>query len=153
MAVSGLTALVIRALGLLVGKMVKDDRGMADVADVKTVTGVNTMRRCIATETITLAAQALVETHELDYDVAYVTSRRVGRTLKKMRLQQSRIGKASKRGWVISLDDVIRWANSYGLQPCEITGIDPLPHPTNARNGSNVGNVGQPTTFQWSGEL
>ena len=43
-AVSGLTALVIRALGLLVGKMVKDDRGMADVADVKTVTGVNTMR-------------------------------------------------------------------------------------------------------------
>ena len=85
----------------------------------------------IATDTITAAAQTLIEVQELDYDVSHVTTRRIGRSLKKMRLQQVRVGKSSKRGWYVSLEEVIRWAGSYGLDPREITGIEPPTHPTN----------------------
>ena len=111
------------------------------------------MRHFIATDTITAAAQTLIEVQELDYDVSHVTTRRIDRSLKKMRLQQVRVGKSSKRGWYVSLEEVIRWAGSYGLDPREITGIEPPTHPTNGGNGSNGSNGSQPTPFPWSGTL
>ena len=150
---SDLTALVIRALGMIVGKMAKDEREQAAVSAVSAVAAVKSMRHFIATDTITAAAQTLIEVQELDYDVSHVTTRRIGRSLKKMRLQQVRVGKSGKRGWFVSLEEVIRWAGSYGLDPREITGIEPPTHPTNGSNGSNVSNGSQHATFLWQGEL
>ena len=130
MEMSDLTALVIRALGLVVGKIVKDE--LDDVADVAVYADVAVLsvKRLIATDTITSAAQALIETNELDYDTSQVTTRRVGHVLKKMRFSNGRVSRATKRGWMVSLEDVIRWANSYGLEARAITGIDIRPHYT-----------------------
>jgi len=151
--VSDLTALVIRALGMLMGKMVKDERAEADNAAVSSNAAVYSVNRFIATDTITAAAQVLIEAQELDYDVTHVTTRRVGHVLKKMRLQHGRIGKSSKRGWIVSLNDLIRWAGSYGIDPNEITGIETRPLYKNVGIGTNGGNVGHPTPFPWSGAL
>ena len=41
---------------------------------------------------------------------------------------------------MVSLEDVIRWANSYGLEARASTGIDIRPHYTNGNNGSNGNN-------------
>jgi branched-subunit amino acid ABC-type transport system permease component len=39
-------------------------------------------------------------------------------------LINDRQASGGKRGWKISLDDVIRWASSYGIDPSRITGLN-----------------------------
>ena len=82
----------------------------------------------VFTSLITDAAQRLIEANELDIDATRITSSRVGRVLNKMRLNKSRQPLTGKRGWSVSLDDVIRWAYSYGLDPAAITGIKQASH-------------------------
>ena len=48
------TALVIRALGMIVGKMVRDDRDISDVSDSSDV---STKRHVVLTSLITAASQ------------------------------------------------------------------------------------------------
>ena len=139
-----LTGLVIRALGMVVGKMVRDEGA---VSAVRTVSAVSSMRRYMATNLITAAAQSLVESYEMDISVDHVTSRRVGRVLTKMRFINHRPSGNRGRGWSISLDEVIRWANSYGMDPFEITGIDTATLYANGTNGFNGTNG---TTFPFN---
>ncbi len=134
------TALVIRALGMIVGKLVRDEGGIGGVSAVSGVSGVSAVsgeRKFILTEWITQAAQTLIEAFEIDISPDLVTTRRVGRVLTKMRFTSRRHAGRGKRGWMISLDQVIRWAVSYGLNPAEITGIDQLALSTNGVNGAN----------------
>ena len=153
---SDLTALVIRALGMIVGKMVMDER--ANSANSANSANLS-KRQFITTQTITAAAQTLIEAHELDYDSAHVTTRRVGLVLKKMRLESSRPSRTAKRGWMVSLNDVVRWANSYGLEVKAITGISAqLPNILHDVVGAvgEVGAVGateMKTNLAWTGVL
>jgi len=133
--------------------MVKEGRAEADVAAVSDVADVYIRRRVITTEIITTAAQVLIKSQELDHDHNYVTTRRIGHILKKMRLQSTRVGKVGKRGWMISLEEVCRWADSYGLAAREITGVDMTPLKTNVRNVRNGSNVSQTGSYQWTGAL
>ena len=133
-----LTALVIRALGMIVGKMVRDDRDISDVSDSSDV---STKRHFVLTSLITAASQKLVEVLELDINLDQVTSRRIGRVLKKMRMQYARKSNSGSRGWLVSLDDLYRRAGSYGLDIEEITGIPNVTHLLNVTTVTNVTNV------------
>jgi hypothetical protein len=137
-----LTALVIQALGMVVGKMVREKQAEAAIAAVSANAAVLRVKYFVPTDTLTAAAHLLIESQELDHDTTYVTGRRIGHVLNKMRLERSRVGKSSKRGWMISLDEVIRWAGSYSLNIPEITAIEINPLDVNGGNGRNGGNGG-----------
>lgn len=130
------------------GRIVKEEQAEAAVAAVSAVSAVYSRRWFIATDTITAAAQVLIESQELDHDPNHVTTRRIGHVLKKMRLQNTRVGKVGKRGWMISLEEVCRWADSYGLTAREITGVDVTPLKTNGSSGSNGSNGSQTGNYQ-----
>ncbi len=133
-----LTALVIRALGLIVGKMVRDDSGVSGVRDVS---GVHNKRYFIPTSLTAAAAQKLVETLELDIDLDRVSSRRIGHVLKKMRFTNTKQSNGGSRGWLVSLDDLHRWSHSYGLNEEEITGLSRVSQLLNAANAANAANA------------
>ena len=145
-----LTGLVIRALGMIVGKMVRDESA---VSAIKTVSAVSSKRSYVATNLITAAAQTLVESNEMDISIEHVTSRRVGRVLTKMRFINHRPSGNRGRGWSISLDDVMRWAISYGMDPSEITGIDTASLYANGTNGFNGTNGTAFALNPYHGEL
>ncbi len=115
------TALVIRALGMLVGKLVKHT---GDQGDVGVPGDPNKVRYFLLTALITQASQGLAEVLELDLNIETITSRKIGAVLRKMRLPHSRQSHTGKKGWLVSLSDVIRWAQGYGLDPGSITGLD-----------------------------
>ena len=85
--------------------------------------GTSTKRYFITTKMVTSAAQALIEVQEIDINNDQVTSQRISRVLKKMRLSHAKQSKTGNRGWMISIDDLYRWSRSYGLDIEEITGI------------------------------
>jgi len=98
---SDLTALVIRALGLIVGKMIAEARaqGVAGVAGVAGVTGDTRSKQWfVQTALVTGAAQQIAEALELDMNEEHITTARIGRVLKKMRLPNERHLKGGKRG-------------------------------------------------------
>src|SRR5690606_5130303 len=68
-----LTALVIRALGMILGKITRDAGEVGDICEDGEV-----YRRTyyLLTSTITAAAQVIAEAHELDMNLEYITSRR-----------------------------------------------------------------------------
>jgi hypothetical protein len=136
--VTDLTVLVIRALGLIIGQHVKDGGG---VRGVKVVGGVSTTRCFVLTALVTSAAQRLNETLKLDFDPNSVTSRRIGRIIKKMPMPQGKQARSGKRGWMVSLEDVSRWAVSYGLDLETITGLSFQPLYNNAINDFNAPNA------------
>jgi hypothetical protein len=65
------------------------------------------------TAAITQTAQEVVGEIEADIDPAYITSRRIGRILAKMRLKPDRTAKA--KGWHMSIDELRRCVLAYGL--------------------------------------
>ena len=73
-----------------------------------------------ATSTVTDAAVAVAEETESDIDPQTITSRRVGRVLRKMRLERHREAGGGPRGWLITTDSIRAWAARYGF---------PLPRP------------------------
>jgi hypothetical protein len=88
----------------------------------------------LKTADITAAAKVVAADSELDIDPDRVTSRRVGRVLSRMRLEQiPRPGGHGSRLWRASAGDLQRWATLYAV---------PLPDPlsvngTNGFNGTN----------------
>ena len=70
-----------------------------------------------------MLSSRLGEANEIDINLEHVNSRRVARILRKMRLVRDSQLHGGKRGWLVSLDDVIRWATSYGVDPGTITGV------------------------------
>jgi hypothetical protein len=99
LTVGDLTALVIQSL----------------VACIEPIVAANPAERAFTfpTKVVTEAAKKLIEDGELDFDVEKVSSRRIGRVLGKMRVKNERTGKS--RQWAISLADLMRWCNSYGI--------------------------------------
>lgn len=122
LTVGDLTALVIQSL----------------TACVESALATNPSERSFTfpTKVLTEAAIKLVEDGELDFDVEKISSRRIGRVLGKMRFKNDRTGKS--RQWAVSLTDLMRWCNSYGI-----------PVPDNVTNAINVTNV----TDQLSGDV
>ena len=104
-----LTSLVIRALGMIVGKIVRDDGA---VSAVKSISAIKKEIRFIPTVLVTGAAHSLIGAYEIDINPDMVTTRRIGKVLNKMRFIRHRVAGGGNRGWMISLDDVIRWAES-----------------------------------------
>lgn len=119
---SDLTGLVIRALGVLIGQALKAD----EAGRVSGVSDVSGIRRTYAlpTKNITDAAKKLVEDEEMDMDPEHVTSRRIGRTLGKMRLAKADQPGGKQRRWAISLDDLERRCASYGYDLSRIVRSD-----------------------------
>ena len=152
--VSDLTALVIRALGMIVGQMMRE----AGTTGTTNATGTTrSVSWFIPTALITSAAQQIAEVQEIDISTDRITTNRISRVLKKMRLRNDRQPHGGKRGWSISLEEVIRWAASYGLDPNNITGLDVSSHISRGTRGFDgtrgTQGGGQPTTFPWSGTL
>lgn len=65
------------------------------------------------TAQIVEVVKEIAEETEADIDPDYITSRRVGRALGKMRLKPDR--DSQKKGWVITQSEIERWAASYGV--------------------------------------
>ena len=120
--VSDLTALVIQALGKVLG----DNLHKQGFEEVEKGSDVYRQKVHILTSSITDAAQALIEEQELDFNADYVTSRRIGRALGKMRLSKQREAGTGKSGWLVSLSDLDRWCTSYGLDLGELTDFTTL---------------------------
>ena len=123
-----LTALVIRAL--------------CQVA-VTAVTAVTAVKKetprewILKTEDITATAKVIATESEEDVDPERITSRRVGRVLSRMRLKQEpRPKRQGSRQWRVTVSDLKRWAESYGLQD----SLPPFANGGNGANGSNGAN-------------
>ena len=103
---------------------------------------------------VTAAAQKVNEYHEIDMNNnmnnELINTIRIGGALKKMRFKSHRQAKGGKRGWLISLDELIRWSTSYGLDVGEITGIDNLSLVTSGTPGTygTPGTPKQSTIFE-----
>ena len=153
-----LTAVVISALGIILGKMTKDD---SSISPVKSVSSVNNMKDAskkpyfIPTSMITSGVQVLIEHNEIDINVEHVTTRRVGRVLTKMRLPNTRLpGSNGKRGWLISFNDLDRWATGYGIEAIKITGLQSFfTHGINGANGLNGADGAHLRSSNRKGEL
>lgn len=128
-----LTALVIRALGLVLGKMIRDEGTGCTGGTGGTR---HTAQFFLTTELVTIASQSLIEAYEIEINIDQVNVVRVGKTLTKMRFVGKRGAKGGKRGWLVSLNDLIRWAESYGLKPDEITGLDLTSHGSSGTSGT-----------------
>jgi hypothetical protein len=134
---SDLTVLVIRALGLILGHTIKTE---LVISDVNTVSDVYRKRHFLLTTTITSASQALITALELDINSDYVTTRKIGRVLGKMRMNKERQKGTGKNGWLVSLADVDRWITSYGLERSVIAGIKIISHQDNITERFNITN-------------
>lgn len=121
LTVGDLTALVIQAL--------------AQCVTVALATNPAERAFTFSTKTITETAKRLVEDNELDYDEEHLTTRRVGRTLGKMRLKHSRTNQSKQ--WSILVSGVARWCGAYGipLSPALSTALQS--NGTNSTNDTN----------------
>ena len=82
----------------------------------------------LLTAAITQTSQAITQFQEIDIQLDHITSSKVGRILSKMRLKKERQKGMGKYGWSLSLKELIGWAESYGLDPSKITGLDIVTH-------------------------
>ena len=137
MEAADLTSLVIRAMGMIIGRIFRTE---LVVSEVNTLSEVYKKRQFILTTTVTHASQALAEVLELDINPDSLTTRRIGRVLGKMRLSKSRQVGTGKSGWMISLSDVDRWAGSHGLNITELTELKVVTHDPNFTNHNNFTN-------------
>ena len=84
MEAADLMVLVIKATGMILGKLVRDDSGVSGVS------GVTNMSYFIQTSFITAASQALVEALELDIATDIVASKKIGNVLSAVLLKDSK---------------------------------------------------------------
>ena len=148
-----LTGLVIRALGMVVGKVLRDEGDLGDLGDRGDL---YSKRYLFLTTLITQAAHSLIDSNEIDIDPQYITSRKVGTVLSKMRFNKARQPHSGKKGWLVTLNEVIRWSNSYGLDPSMITGLDLPSHEvkvTNVTKVTKVTKVTHPPLNRLQGEI
>lgn len=96
----------------------------------------------VKTSDLVSHAKELIEDEELDFDPEYVTSRRVGRVLGKLRVKSApRSGGKGGRGWEVSGKHLQQWEASYLVTlPNEILGLLTI----NGPNGSNGPNGTHP---------
>ncbi len=148
--VSDLTVLVIQALGLLVSKIVYEKGELGEPNDGGELCR---MKHLIITAAITNAVHSLIEVFEMDLNPDYLTSSRIGTVLSKMRLTNSRQPRTGKKGWLVSLDDVIRWGKSYGLEPSTMPGLNVIPHIIRFTTDKGFTEFTPPSRKKWEGEL
>lgn len=77
------------------------------------------------TETITQATVQVANEQEADIDADKITSRRVGRVLGKLRFKPDKAG-GGKRQWIVTLDDLRRWAQVYAIPLDETLAVNAL---------------------------
>jgi hypothetical protein len=83
---------------------------------------------------VTQAVKEIAEETEADIDTERITARRIGRVIGKMRFEKDRTAKA--KGWKISLSNLEKLCNSYGLLLPEELRINPQTPPfANGTNG------------------
>jgi hypothetical protein len=110
---------------------------VSDAGDVSDVKKEIPRELTLTTSLITRAAKEVAHELEMDLDPETLTSRRVGRTLRKMRWRSERTNNA--RGWLVNLAELRRWAQAYGVDlPKEWIACQEAPHPTNVTNVTNV---------------
>jgi hypothetical protein len=137
---SDLTGLVIRAIGVLIGQELTASAAgrVSDVSDVSGIKGAYPLSTKIITDT----AKKIVEGEEMDIDPDHLTTRRVGRTLGKMRVAKADQQGGKQRGWAITLGELERWCISYGYDISRIVGVDvsaaDAVRPLNATNAVNA---------------
>ncbi len=123
-------------------------RGLCEraISAIKTVSAINPPTAWeLKTADITDAVKRIAEESEVDIDLEWVTSRRVGRLLGKLRFDKvSRSGGKGGRHWRIALVDLVRYATTYGLPlPDELNALVPNANqsggslPVNGSNGTN----------------
>jgi hypothetical protein len=148
--------LVIKALRTIIGKLVKDDAANGDVsanAAINSVSDPYKKTYLLFTTLIASAAQQVAELEEIDIHTDLLTTKRVGQLMTKMRLPKARQGHFGKRGWYVCLNDVVRWANSYGLDPAKVTGIQSTSLNINGSNGLSVTIGSKEPLNPWGGIL
>ena len=79
----------------------------------------------VATSAVTDAAVAVAKDEESDIDPQTITSRRVGRVLRKLRLEQHREPRRGARGWIVTAAGIRDWAQRYGLPLPSIPDASP----------------------------
>jgi hypothetical protein len=120
-----LTALVIRALCQV---------AVTAISSVTAVDNGHSRQWTCKTKELVEAAKRIIIESELDLDPERINSRRIGRVLSKMRFKQEARAKGQgDRQWLVSIDDLIRWAKLYSL-------VDWLPSEANGGNGANGSN-------------
>jgi hypothetical protein len=134
--VSDITGLTIRALCACV---VKDIKTINPMKDINSLTP---HFFDLSTSSIAEKAKELAEAEELDFNLEYITPRRIGRVLGKMRFPKSRKPGTRARQWRVEIKDLERWTKSYGLDmPAEIKLQKGLPinvlDGLNGLNGTN----------------
>lgn len=131
---SDLTILVLRAIAaLIVGSA--DEK--IDLNILRSLGHVWTLQ----TKSITERAQRIVEDEELDFDVEFVNSKRIGRILSKLRLPKERQGGTGKRGWQICLSDFENLLSSFTLLKRDVSASHADTQNINVTNVTNVPNV------------
>ncbi|MCA9994488.1 MAG: DUF3854 domain-containing protein [Anaerolineales bacterium] len=136
-----LTSLVIRALCRAVrGKLPPGVSGVSGISGVKSLSNTPFI---FLTAHITDQVRAVINEEESDFDSDWATSRRIGRVLGKMRLEQRKEAGTGKRGWSVTWDDLERWTATYGIDLARAIGIvgEATPHPINATNAQNATNA------------
>lgn len=104
---------------------------------------------CFLTSAITDRAVEIAKDLELDIDTDYVTSRRIGRTLGKMRLQKEREGGTGKRMWRVTWNDLERWTVTHAIPLAEAMKLEDFGVTNiNTRLPFNVTNVTNVTMSQ-----
>ncbi|MBI9050393.1 MAG: DUF3854 domain-containing protein [Anaerolineaceae bacterium] len=69
----------------------------------------------ILTKKITEAVQSYAKIKEADIDIHTINPYRVGKILGQLRLEQARESGTGNRQWVITIFNIHRWINSYGI--------------------------------------
>lgn len=132
-----LTALVIRGLVRCAVQCAGVRGDVCDVSDVRDVNKEIPRELILTTSAITKATKEVAHDMEADLDDETLNSRRVGRTLRKMRWRSERTNKT--RGWVINTVELRRLAQAYGVDwPEQLGATQAVPHPTNVTNVTNV---------------
>lgn len=127
-----MTALVIRAIC----ECADCDVGtLRDVWDVNSEPSAET-KIFILTRDITAAARTIAETDELDVDLEKIESRRIGRTLGRLRIQKATESGTHRKGWKISQRELAGFAHSFGLASSVEKG--PAVNVTNVPERPNV---------------
>lgn len=132
---SDLTRLVIQALLRCCGTSISSVLSMASIKN-KDSTPCWTLK----TKDVTEAAKVVASGEELDLDPERITSRRIGRSLGRLRLDKE--PDTSKRAWLIKETDLVRLVIAFGLADME-KDKDQKAEPSllNAGNAFNAGNA------------
>jgi hypothetical protein len=134
--ISDITSLTIQALCECVAKENQNIRPLGTLKDMRDINRVTPHAYTFSTSIITEKVKELAESEEVDLNLEYITSRRIGRVLGKMRLTKSRKPGTRARQWIVTIKILERWMKSYGLEtPDSLLQQGSLP--INVPNGTN----------------